>query len=98
LRFWPRSLWSDKPAESSSLMSVWSRKFAKPIVLESGEKIAMLSEARNFILRLNAYDQESAWWQYTAELLQKAAKGGRSKDVQCAADQFGRALSRTKLP
>jgi hypothetical protein len=78
-------------------MPVWSRKFAKPVVLKSGEKITTLSEARNFILGLDPHDQETAWWQYTTELLLKAAKCGRTKDVQDAADQFGRAFCRTRL-
>jgi hypothetical protein len=65
--------------------------------LQNGEKIATLSEARDFILQRAPHDQAAAWWQYTAELLLKAAHKGKCKDVQAAADQFGRALTRTRL-
>jgi hypothetical protein len=77
-------------------MAVWSRKFAKPIVLASGASIATLSQARTFVLRLSPFDQQTAWWQFATELLLKAAKTGRTKDVQDAADQFSRALTRTR--
>lgn len=70
----------------------WDRTF-KPIVLTDGRKIESLQDARRFMLQLPQPHQTRPPWQYTAELLLRAADRNEKYATMDARAQLTRALT-----
>jgi hypothetical protein len=58
---------------------LWSRRLPKNLVLRDGRQIRTLSDARDVILTLPERRYDKPHWEYAAELLTTAARGGGAK-------------------
>jgi hypothetical protein len=56
---------------------LWSRRLPKNLVLKDGREIRTLSDARDLTLPERRHDKPH--WEYAAELLTTAARGGGTK-------------------
>jgi hypothetical protein len=75
-------------------MPAWSKQFWKAIILKDGRVIASLADAREFMVDdLPRVRASAKYWQYSAELLLKAADTGKRADIDAAGDQFARAAA-----
>jgi hypothetical protein len=58
---------------------LWSRRLPKNLVLRDGREIRTLSDARDLIVTLPERRYDKPHWEYAAELLTTAARGGGAK-------------------
>jgi hypothetical protein len=70
----------------------WSYKFARPIMLKDGRKIATLAEARDFVLSLPDASQLAPFWQYAVSLMLEVAYRSGKPALAGARMQFTAAL------
>ncbi len=71
----------------------WNRALAHPIKLRDGDVISTMAQAARLMTeRLPPHRQGKDVWLHTAELLLKAQRTGKRRDLEHATDQLCRAL------
>lgn len=70
----------------------WTQRLAEPIVLDNGQVLYTLHDARKFILALPEQDLRYAKWQTFASSLLSAAHTGRVDVIGIATEQLRQAL------
>lgn len=70
----------------------WTTRLSEPVVLDNGEVLRTLSDAREFILALPEQHRAFAKWQRVASLLSVAAKFDRADLIATATVELWKAL------
>jgi hypothetical protein len=76
----------------------WTARLSEPVVLNNGEVLRTLGDAREFILALPEQHRDNAKWQRVASLLSVAAKLNRATLTATATVELWKALRTPPLP
>ena len=71
----------------------WTERLAEPVVLDNGEVLYTLFDARKFLLALPEQDLRQAKWQAFVGSLLGAAHTGRADIISIATKQLREALA-----
>jgi hypothetical protein len=74
----------------------FSQNLTWPVEVRGGllQRLETLAEAAQFIVVMEDWRQRRRYWDYTAELILKAATSGKQDDILKATRQLERALRR----